>query len=338
MPCFLVTWMLLTPSVFRVLCRGALGCGLLALLLGCAGPGIGATDDPRAGMASRVVGLVPGSAAEPQAAAGPAAGSIDASDAGMAALALLMPRYEVVLLGEVHDNPTGHALRREALAAALAAGWRPALAMEQFDSDQQAALDQAMAMCADATCVIGRVWPAGTGQGWDWTYYKPVIDLALRYRLPVMAANFSRKQASQLVKHGLDATFSQDALAQLGLSTGPDAALLRAQEQEVDQGHCGMLPPNLLPGMAAAQIIRDATMARSIRIAAGGEGADALRPVVLLAGNGHVRRDLGVPRWQHKALAVGFTEAPAPAGRFDLNVVLPPAVRPDPCEAFRHRS
>jgi hypothetical protein len=41
---------------------------------------------------------------------------------------------EVLLLGEVHDSAAGHAARVERLRAQLAAGWRPAIAMEQFFS------------------------------------------------------------------------------------------------------------------------------------------------------------------------------------------------------------
>ena len=66
---------------------------------------------------------------------------------------------EVLLLGEVHDSAPGHAARLERLQARLAADWRPAIAMEQFDREQQGALDAAMRECADAACVIARVAP-----------------------------------------------------------------------------------------------------------------------------------------------------------------------------------
>src|SRR5688500_17120311 len=49
------------------------------------------------------------------------------------ALADAISRRPVVLLGEVHDNATQHAVRAEALRRLLASGARPALAFEQFD-------------------------------------------------------------------------------------------------------------------------------------------------------------------------------------------------------------
>jgi uncharacterized iron-regulated protein len=63
--------------------------------------------------------------------------------------------------------------------------------------------------------------------------------------------------------------------------------------------------------------------------------------VVLLAGNGHVRRDLGVPRWlspelQARTFVVGYLEEGSgqPTGAFDAVVTTTPAEREDPCAAF----
>ena len=82
----------------------------------------------------------------------------------------------VLLLGEVHDSAAGHAARAALLRKELEAGWRPAIAMEQFDTSQQPALDAAMRACADAACVVARVAPPKAS--WTWEYYQPVIALA----------------------------------------------------------------------------------------------------------------------------------------------------------------
>ena len=66
-----------------------------------------------------------------------------------------------------------------------------------------------------------------------------------------------------------------------------------------------------------------------------------ISPVLLLAGNGHVRRDLGVPRWltpvlQQRARAVGYLEQDGlPPGAFDLTVISPVQPRQDPCASLR---
>ncbi|HJW12354.1 MAG TPA: ChaN family lipoprotein, partial [Albitalea sp.] len=98
--------------------------------------------------------------------------------------------------------------------------------------------------------------------------------------------------------------------------------------------HCGRLPATLLPGMVRAQFARDALMAQTLL-------RDASRGAVLLAGNGHVRRDIGVPRWftgvaPQRVWSVGFLETPdaaASSGLFDAVVLTPPATRDaDPCD------
>ena len=49
----------------------------------------------------------------------------------------------VVLLGEVHDNARQHESRLATLQRAFAAGWRPAIVMEQVDLAHQADIDRA---------------------------------------------------------------------------------------------------------------------------------------------------------------------------------------------------
>jgi uncharacterized iron-regulated protein len=239
----------------------------------------------------------------------------------------------LVLLGEVHDNPAGHAQRLQLLQAALEAGWRPALAMEQFDLERQADIDRARReRPGDAAYLVAQ---AG-GKGWDWVQYQPVIALALVHGLPLLAANLSSSDTRLIVRGGYAAVFDAARQAELGLDQPRPGDWQAAQEREIDVGHCGALPASAWPAMARAQFARDAVMARLLQ-------QQAARGVVLLAGNGHVRRDLGVPRWlgpapAARSWAVGYLEAPvAPveATHYDAVVALAPAQRPDPCLAFR---
>lgn len=236
---------------------------------------------------------------------------------------------DVLLLGETHDNAEGHRMRAALLRERIEAGWRPAIAMEQFDTDQQAALDAAMASCADADCVVAKVAPAKSS--WTWPYYTEVIALALQYKLPLRAANLSRADASKLVKGGFAAAVPDALVARYALATLP-APLLAAQETEVRDSHCGMLPESMVSPMAKAQIARDVVMAETMRThAAGG--------VVLIAGNGHVRGDIGVPYWLRRdglrPRAVGFLEPGAGAEGFDETHAIPAQQRPDPCAQFK---
>ncbi len=249
---------------------------------------------------------------------------------------------EIVLLGEVHDNPIQQHLRLEVLTRALSAGWRPAMAMEQFDREHQDDIEAARKeRPLDASYLIEKAAPAQgkAGTGWNWDYYRPYVALALEYQLPLLAANLSRTDAEKVVEHGYAAVFDADTIQLLGLD-GESAPRLAAQEREIDMGHCHTLPKELLPAMARAQLARDAWMASILRI-------HSAHGFVLLAGDGHVRRDIGVPAWLDPPLlrhvfTVGFLErgdsAPV-SSRFDAVLVTDPVSRPDPCTALRkHRS
>jgi len=239
----------------------------------------------------------------------------------------------LALLGEVHDNAQQHALRTAVLARALAGGWRPALVMEQFDIDRQADLERARReRPRDAAYLAAQVG----GRGWHWPYYEPVIALALEHDLPLVAGNVPRTWTSKLARDDYEAVLGVERVRAWGLDQRPDAAWQAAQEREIDIGHCGALPPRLWPSLARGQFARDAAMAWLLR-------EHGARGAVLWAGNGHVRRDLGVPRWLARqgapaALAVGFIERGTPAevaAAFDAVVWSEAAERPDPCEAFK---
>ena len=235
----------------------------------------------------------------------------------------------ILLLGEVHDSADGHAARAALLRSELAAGWRPAIAMEQFDTSQQPALDAAMAECSDAACVVAKL--AAPKASWTWAYYQPVIALALDYKLPLLAANLSRADASKVVKDGFAAALPAELIARYRLDSLP-ADLLAAQETEVRDSHCGALPESLVAPMAKAQIARDVVMADTMR-------THASSGVVLIAGNGHVRGDIAVPFWLRRdglaPRAVGFLEPASSPAAFDEVHRIPASQRPDPCAGFK---
>lgn len=237
----------------------------------------------------------------------------------------LMSGQSAVLLGEVHDNAAGHRLREQALAEAIRRGWRPAIAMEQFDRERQADLDQARRRCGmDADCVIAAAAPEKSS--WQWAYYRPVIELALRYDLPLLAANLSRQDAGRIVRDGYRPVLDAVTIRDTGLDQPLPDDLLQKQQAAVQAGHCNQLPERILPGMVQAQVARDAVMAQTLR-------PYLQRGVVLLAGNGHTRRDIGVARWLDEAtvLSVGFVEQKAATGEFDRAYLIPATERGDPC-------
>lgn len=233
---------------------------------------------------------------------------------------------QVLLLGETHDNGEGHRLRATVLRERVELGWRPAIAMEQFDREHQGLLDAALRECPDADCVVQRAAPGPSG--WTWTFYRPVIDLALKYKLPLLAANLSRTDAGKVVRSGLASALDASVMRRYGLDGPVSPDVLKPQVEEVRRGHCDMLPADMLQPMALAQIARDVVMAETMR-------PHIARGVVLIAGNGHVRRDIAVPYWLHTqgvpTWSIGFVEQAGARNEFDVARGIPRLDRPDPC-------
>jgi uncharacterized iron-regulated protein len=262
------------------------------------------------------------------------------ADLSEQALAREMARRPVVLLGEVHDNTAQHAARAAALRRLLEDGSRPAIAFEQFDRERQADLDRARRETPPpgrtlAEHVIEQARPA---RGWDWALYRPLVELALEYELPIVAANLSRADATRVITQGFAAVFDEPTRARAGLDALP-LALLAAHERAVDDGHCNRMPAEALPAMARAQIARDLALAESIRPHFG-------RGVVLLTGNGHVRADIGVPYFLGEAerartIAIGLLERDKAGDdwrqRFDVAFATPVQPREDPCATLPPR-
>ena len=267
------------------------------------------------------------------------------ADNGIHALPLLTParlagamaRKPIVLSGEVHDNAAQHAMRAQALRRLLQRGARPAIAFEQFDADRQAALNAARKAAQGSVAVRAEhVIRAAGAKGWNWNFYRPYVELALQYHLPIIAADLSGAQAMKVAMHGVSSVFSPGQAAALGLRDIP-LRLLRAQEHEIAIGHCGLAPKDMLAAIATAQIARDAVLAESIR-------PYLSRGVVLLTGNGHARRDIGVmvhlsDAERARAISIGLLEddpqSPERASAYDLAFRMPAQARPDPCKRLR---
>jgi uncharacterized iron-regulated protein len=276
---------------------------------------------------------------------------------GLDELVARLTASDLVILGEIHDNAEHHRLQNAILQALIARGRRPALAMEQFDREHQAALDAALAApgaTPDSVAEAGRF----DRRGWDWPAYRPLLETALAHRLPLVAANLSRRDARVLVSAGpagLGALAEPELAVRVARASSP--ALKAAIESDIENGHCGhRFAAPVLAGMVAAQQARDAVMAalsERAALAGGRQGA------VLIAGSGHARRDRGVPAYLPKDTdlrvhSLAFREsadpqaAPSPADRdagpaanpatdpatYDFVWPTLPAKREDPCRAF----
>ncbi len=237
-----------------------------------------------------------------------------------------LPSADVVIVGEVHDNPAHHANQARAVASIRPA----ALVFEMLTPDKAALVpplrDDPVAL-AKALDWEESGWP-------DFAMYYPIFTAAPD--AAIFGGDLPVKAVRQAIGDGAAKPFGADA-ARYGL----DRPLARddqtAREAEQAAAHCGALPPDMLPGMVAAQRLRDAALARAVVQAFDQTGG----PVVLITGSGHARRDVGVPAVLALAapdltvLSVGQLEGPAEAAPpFDLWLVTDATERGDPCAAF----
>ena len=256
-----------------------------------------------------------------------------------------MARARAVYLGEIHDNPIHHRLQARAYRALLDRGRRHALAFEMFSTDVQPALSK---LLRDPEADLSKV-PEVTGwdrRGWpDWSMYAPLVELAHRAGLPVLAADLPRALAGRVSRKGLG-ELPPDLARELALGP-PDPGKRETMLDVFFESHCRALPReklgNLFESWRARNRTMALTMARALR--EGSEGA------LLITGGGHAERATGVPS-DLDALAPGveqfalaFAEVRegetrpeayrARPGAYDALWFTPAHPREDPCVKYK---
>ena len=227
---------------------------------------------------------------------------------------------EVVLLGEVHDNPAHHAAQARALAAL-----RPtAVVWEMLSPEAASRVDPALGPEA-LGARLG--WEAA---GWpDFAMYAPLFAAAGGAAHVDAAVPAAELRAA--MEGGAAAMVPDPARIGLDAPLAPDVRV--EEERRQQEAHCGMLPEGMLPAFVEAQRLRDAALALAALDALAAHGA----PVAVIAGNGHVAAPY-VPAMLRAAgaepLAIGQGEdGRAPEG-FAIWLTAPAPERADACDAF----
>ena len=251
--------------------------------------------------------------------------------AEQAQLAALLPA-DAILLGEQHDAPEHHRLERATVQWLAARGDLAALVLEMAEQGHGTT-----GLPRDASAAQVRDALAWDGGGWPWADYGPVVMAAVRAGVPVLGANLPRAQMRAAMQDTtLDARLPPAAWAE--------------QQSRIREGHCGLLPESQIIPMTRVQIARDIAMADTV--------ARAVQPgrtVLLVAGNGHVQRGLGVPMHLPPSVTVKVISAQSrqglPADRANPTAAEPgrpdagadrvwatPALPPrDPCVELRRQ-
>ena len=249
---------------------------------------------------------------------------------------------EYLLLGERHDNPVHH--RHQAWFIRQLRRYQPqaSVAFEMIDQQQGERLAQvSIGSTRQLLDILSQDDP-----GWHYEqYYREVFRAVIEAGYPILAANMNRQQLMQNIRAG-EANLSpayQRLLNAVPLSEIQSHNLHR----EIRRSHCDLLNDKAIDSMVRAQRLRDVVMAETLR--------SSSQPVkILIAGNGHVRKDRGVPIYldgQARQLAVGFVEVQPGQYQpqdyqsawdndrlpFDLVWFTPRVERGDPCERLRQQ-
>lgn len=246
------------------------------------------------------------------------AGSAASVAQALARLDSLLPA-DAILLGEQHDAPEHQLIAQQVVAALAAQNRLAALAIEMADGGTSTGTLQPNASEDDARRALK--W---NQRGWPWQVYGPVVMAAVRAGVPVLGAN-------------LPAAQTRPAMVDAALDGELPAKAMQTQQESIRGGHCDLLPASQLLPMARVQIARDRSMARTIT-----QAALPGRVVVLLAGSGHVNRELGVPHYlpaalDAKAVLLTTNGSAASDPAFDAVWPTPPTPPTDYCAGLRKR-
>ncbi len=236
-----------------------------------------------------------------------------------------MTEADVVILGEVHDNPRHHQVQTEAIEAIQPS----AVVWEMVTEEGAQRLAQTAASNPEELSRILR-WAES---GWPpLSMYYPVFQAS---NAPVYGAMVPRAAARAAMERGAATALGADA-ARYGLTVPLAPEDQAAREAEQQAAHCNAMPAEMLPQLVAIQRLRDAVLARAILRAMDETGG----PVAVITGNGHARKDQGIPTFLTrlrpglKLFVLGQAEDGALTCEFDVVIDSPATEREDPCKAF----
>jgi uncharacterized iron-regulated protein len=181
----------------------------------------------------------------------------------LAALADALAGYDVVFLGEVHDDAVTHRLQAALLEEIGRRRPRVLLSLEMFERDVQVPLDEygAGRMEEEPFLAASRPWRNYAED------YRPLVERARAHGWPTVAANVPRPLAAMVGRGGMEAL---DTLPEghrrwfaARRECAPEGEYFRrfAGAMGGMEGHGG---PGAVERFYAAQCLKDETMAESI--------------------------------------------------------------------------
>ena len=200
----------------------------------------------------------------------------------------------IIFMGEQHDDPETHRAELTLLQTVAETHKNLIFALEMFERDQQAPLDNYLAgkITNAELAAQTKLWPNYP------TDYRPLIDFCKTNQIPVVASNAPARLVRRVGKEGLAAVSGSLAAedkplfaAQIHAPAMESDAYAKRFAEAMNQGGHGndsQMPPETVEKFYQAQCVRDDTMAESVaRLVETG------RTVLHLTGGFHVGAGLG---------------------------------------------
>lgn len=207
-----------------------------------------------------------------------------------------LEKADVVILGELHDDPACHSIQADIIRNLISAGQVPALYFEMLTDQEEIAHEDFLRTWADSTNdslafkdAARKGVLAWERRGWPiWDAYAPIFRLADQNGLPVRHADPSPELMHNIRRFGLLAIPKQLRIRLFeNLKDDELGKLSNRLTQSITDAHGLESTPSGRVGLIQAQMTRDAYMALRL--------SQAERPAVLIAGIEHARKDHGVP-------------------------------------------
>ncbi|MEY8827450.1 ChaN family lipoprotein [Sedimentitalea sp. XS_ASV28] len=238
-----------------------------------------------------------------------------------------MQGADVVIVGEVHDNPDHHVNQYTVLKALQP----KAVVWEMLTSEEAGRITSEM-IYAPERLASAVEW---SQSGWPaFSMYHQVFLAAPDAR--IFGGEVPREAALATVQSGPASAFGAEA-ARYGLTEPLPKAEGDVREALQFAAHCEAMPRDRMRTMVDIQRLRDAVLAREVIKAMNETGG----PVAVITGNGHARRDWGVPVYLDRVqpdlnvFVLGQSEDGQIDGAFDAIIDSDAPAREDPCDAFR---
>ena len=227
-----------------------------------------------------------------------ASSAVRSPDSSKAEILSALASARVVYLAEIHTSEADHAAQLEIIQALQASNGEIAIGLEMFQRPFQPVLDAYLAGDIDEAELIEQS-EYETRWGFPWELYAPIVRYAQTHQIPLIALNTPAEITRKVSRNGL-ASLSGDDLRYIPPLGEIDTKNLDYQAffaevtgfGDSDSPHGGAHGGFDFDNFFAAQVLWDETMAEGITTFA---QANPDTTIVVLAGQGHVVFDFGIP-------------------------------------------